>query len=174
MEDWIEANIDRLYGYAHSLAGDREEARDLVHDAIVRAMEAKRIPASRDGYRPWMFRILRNAFVDRCRRAGVVVFSGIADDPPADASAGWSGDRRLVEIVTVRIAMEKLTLHHREIIVLIDFVGCSYAEAAEILDIPEGTVMSRVSRARKALLDLVDDGKVTPLIRGARSGGAVS
>lgn len=171
MREWIEANIDRLYGYAFSLAQDGDAARDLVQETVLRAMEARRRPGEAAAFRAWMFRILRNAFIDRCRRAGREVNLDGIEDRCADDDEPWAGDRRCVEIVMVRIALAKLTVAQREIVVLVDFVGCSYGEASKILDIPEGTVMSRLSRARRALLELVSDDAVTPLSRGAAVAG---
>jgi len=173
VRSWIEANVDRLYGYAYSLTQNREEARDLVHDAVIRAMEASHKPVEGAGCKAWMFRILRNAFIDCRRRAGVVIPFGLPDDVPCEPGLAWTGDNRMVDILTVRLALEKLPIMQREIIVLVDCVGCTYAEAARVLDIPDGTVMSRLSRARKALLDLVQEGNVTPIRRAARSGGVV-
>ena len=68
-------------------------------------------------------------------------------------------------MVTVRIAIARLPTVQREIIALVDFVGLSYREAAEVLGVAEGTIMSRLARARKALLDVMEHENVTPLAR---------
>jgi RNA polymerase sigma-70 factor (ECF subfamily) len=166
VRELIETNLDRLYGYAFSLAQDTDEARDLVQDCVLKAIEASRRPSEPNACRAWLFRILRNAFIDKCRKAGREVRIDAAEDVAADGDAGWRGDQRMVDVITVRLAVAKLPMAHREIIGLVDFVGCSYAEAAEVLEIAEGTVMSRLARARKALLDLITEDNVTPLVRG--------
>lgn len=165
LRQWIESNLDRLYGFAFALAQDGEQARDLVQDCALRALEARRSPRDEAAYRAWLFRILHNAFIDKCRKAGREVEIDAALDIADDDESGWKGDRRIVDVVTIRIAVAKLPIAHREIIALVDFVGFSYAEAANVLDIAEGTVMSRLSRARKALLDIIADDNITPLVR---------
>ena len=171
MQHWIEANIDRLYGYAFSLTRDSEEASDLVQDCFLRALESARQPDEPAAYRAWLFRILRNAWIDCWRKRGREVLVDEIEELPAEDGFVWSGDSRMVDIIMVRIAMAKLPLAQREILTLVDFVGCSYADAASVLQIPEGTVMSRLARARRALLDLVAvEETVTPIARGARTG----
>jgi RNA polymerase sigma-70 factor, ECF subfamily len=170
LRDWIESNLDRLYGFAFALSQDRDQARDLVQDCILRALEARNKPSEPAAYRAWLFRILRNAFIDGCRKAGSLVSIDEAFDI-SDDDTGWIGDQRIVNVVTIRIAMTKLPIAQREIIALVDFVGCTYAEAAQVLNIAEGTVMSRLSRARKALLDLLAEDNITPLVRTSRSRG---
>jgi RNA polymerase sigma-70 factor (ECF subfamily) len=74
----------------------------------------------------------------------------------------WDGDERFISGLDVRLQMARLAAHHREILALIDLAGLSYAETAEILDVPVGTVMSRVSRARRALLAAIDQTNMRP------------
>jgi RNA polymerase sigma-70 factor, ECF subfamily len=171
LRDWIESNLDRLYGFAYALAQDGDQARDLVQECALRALEASRRPSDRAAYRAWLFRILRNAFIDRCRKAGTEFQLEAALEVANDDDAGWNGDRRVVDIITVRLAVAKLPIAHREIIALVDFVGLTYSEASGVLDIAEGTVMSRLSRARKALLALVEEGNVTPFHRSLNARG---
>ncbi len=166
---WIEPYLGRLYGFAYTLTQNRDESYDLVQECAVRALAASRRPSDEPARRAWLFRILRNAFIDKYRRNGVEVGLGpAADDHPDDVDAGWCGDRRLIDVVTVRIAVARLPTRQREIIALVDFVGLSYREAAEVLGVAEGTVMSRLARARKALLNVMEAENVTPL---ARAGG---
>jgi RNA polymerase sigma-70 factor (ECF subfamily) len=172
VKDWIEPNLDRLYGFAFSLTQDRDQARDLVQECVLKAIQARRYPTDAAAYRSWLFRILRNCFIDCYRKMAAEVQLDEPDDLPADDGAGWAGDRRLVDVITVRIAMSKLGVAHREIIGLVDIIGLTYAEAAEVLEIAEGTVMSRLSRARKALLGLVAEDNVTPFAAGNTSRGA--
>lgn len=171
MRAWIEPNLDRLYRFAYALAQDGDQARDLVQECALRALEAARCPRDETAYRAWLFRILRNAYIDRRRKAGRETEIDAAAHVADDEEAGWSGDRRVVDVITVRIAVTKLPIVHREIIGLVDFVGLSYAEAADVLDIAEGTVMSRLSRARKALLEIMAEDNVTPFVRPVRRGG---
>jgi len=165
----IEPYLKRLYGYAYSLAGDRHRAEDLVQECAIRALAAKNAPADEPAYRAWLFRILRNAFYDRRRR------ERIAAEVPDDGNFSgtleyWQGDERFISVLTVKLEMAKLPPQQREILALIDIVGLSYAEAAGFLKVPVGTIMSRISRARRVLLAAVTASNVHEL-RVARKKG---
>lgn len=164
----LEAYLGRLYGYAFSLARDREEARAVVQEAAIKALAAGAVPVDEPAYRAWLFRIVRNAFIDRLRRQRrserfEPLLDGTADlAAPAEYIAG---DERLITIVTVRMGFACLAPAQREVIGLVDIAGLSYNEAAEALGIPRGTVMSRLSRARKALIEAIEADNVRPLRR---------
>lgn len=151
IERELEACLPRLFGYAITLASDRESARDLLHDCAVKALAATNPPADRPALRAWLFRILRNAWIDTRRREMSAPFEA---EEPKDLPDGeyWRGDERLIDQITVKQALERLSLTHREVISLVDFAGFTYDEVATILDVPAGTVMSRLARGRKALL----------------------
>jgi RNA polymerase sigma-70 factor (ECF subfamily) len=167
----IEGYLARLFGYALSLTGVRDQARDLVQDCALRALSATHVPYDEAAYRAWLFGILRNLFIDQRRRAGRFVEEPV-EAASIDGSEAWRGDESMVSTLTVKMCMPKLSSDHREIISLIDIAGFSYAEAAVLLDLPVGTVMSRVSRARQALLMLITASNVhalpIPKIREAK------
>ena len=158
----LEGYLGRLFGYALSLTNDREQARDLVQECALKALAAKRVPADRAAYRAWLFRILRNAFLDRRRRVGQHGPSVQIEEAETLNGEIWHSDDRLISAITVRLGMAKLSRSHREVLAAVDMVGFSYAEAAEFLRVPVGTVMSRVSRARQALLVCMGESKVRP------------
>lgn len=156
----------RLYGYAVSLTRDRESAQDLLQDCAVKALSAPSVPSDDAALRAWLFRILRNAWIDRLRRSRPEV----AEVPESAApSEYWSDDARLISTIAVRQAMERMPAAYRDIIALVDLCGFAYAEAAAILDVPVGTVMSRLSRARQDLLERLADNNVRPLRANRRS-----
>lgn len=159
----IETYLDRLYGYAISLAHDREVARDLVQDCVVRALGARRVPEDESAYRAWLFRILRNRFLDTQRRKGRQVLEQTEDHANGGSTPPTMGERPLIDSLTVRRGLSRLSPAHREILALIDIAGFSYAETASLLQVPNGTVMSRLSRARAALLTAIEDDNVIPL-----------
>ncbi len=166
--DRLEGYLSRLFGYGLSLTNDHDQAGDLVQECALKALSAARVPTDEAAYRAWLFRILRNAFLDRQRRRrrrGQAV--ELTDEMAADGGI-WHGDDRLISAITVRLGLAKLSRAHREILAVIDMVGFSYAEAAELLGVPVGTVMSRISRARQALLLCIGESKVRPFPVEAR------
>ena len=167
----IQNHAAQLYGYAVSLCSDRTLAEDLAQETIAKAMAARRVPHDQTAFRAWMFRILRNTFIDHTRRTGRLVALD-ADDTADGRDAGNSHvpdnfEDGLVNALTVRFALEKLKPGQREIIGLIDVAGFSYAEAAALLEVPAGTIMSRISRARKNLAAAIVDTNIVPMPRRA-------
>ncbi len=158
----LESYRDRLYGYAISLSQDPDLSRDLVQECALKALSAKKIPQDEPAFRAWLFRILRNAFLDHLRAANKLAEFALEESEDLDPDV-WSAEERMVDAVTVRVALAALPTGQRDIIALIDIAGLRYAEAAVLLDIPVGTVMSRVSRARQALLLRISGSNVTPL-----------
>jgi RNA polymerase sigma-70 factor (ECF subfamily) len=151
--------LPRLEAFARTIVRDTEVARDLVQEGAARAIAARRVPADARAYRAWMFQIVRNLAIDELRRREVVSQSAVAV-PEVDL---WHFDDARIAKITVEQALTLLDATHREIVALIDIAGFSYAEAAEILSIPIGTVMSRISRARVMLLAAIDASAVRPL-----------
>lgn len=159
----IETYLSRLYGYAISLARDPELAKDLVQQCALKSLTAKSIPKDEPAFRAWLFVILRNAFIDHVRRerlADDLIGPETAEHPSMEY---WEGDDRLINMLNIKQALTRLRARDREIIGLIDLAGLSYAEAAKVIDVPTGTVMSRISRARARLLELVDESNIEPL-----------
>ena len=163
----IEPYLSRLFGYALSLTQDREQAHDLVQDCALRAFSATRVPEDAPAFRAWLFRILRNAFIDgQKRRAVRATAAAAAPDYPSGEI--WRGDDRLISVLTVRLGLAKLSSSHREVIALVDIGGFSYMEAGDFLGVPQGTVMSRLSRARGALLAIISESRVQSLPLAAK------
>jgi RNA polymerase sigma-70 factor (ECF subfamily) len=158
----IQPYLQRLYGYAVSLARDHHQAEDLVQECALRTLTAKNTPHDEQAYRAWLFRILRNLFLDQARHEKIAVLAA-EDEYLAPKTEYWQGEERFITVLTVRLEMAKLPRAQREIITLIDFVGLSYAETAELLDVPVGTVMSRISRARRMLLDAIGSSNIHEL-----------
>ncbi len=162
----------RLYGYAFALSRNPTDAEDLVQETFVKAMGARRMPRDPGAFRAWMFRILRNAYIDGCRRARREAALDLEhEESKADCHAPSGAiDPPVITQLTVRFGLMKLSAPHREVLALVDVAGFSYAEAAEILDVPTGTIMSRVSRARAALIEAIGESNVVPLRQRGRTG----
>lgn len=141
----------RLFAYALSLTRNRERASDVLQQTALQALASKHPPEDKNAIDAWLFKIARNVWVDTCRRERVRERDVSAEPVPQI----WSYDDRLIAAMTVSQGLTRLDTAHREIIELVDIHGFKYAEAANILGVPEGTVMSRLSRARFALLEAV-------------------
>ncbi len=146
--------LPNLRRYALSLARRADLADDLVQTTVERAIRAAGSydPAAR--LEPWLFRITRNAFIDLTRRQrteGVQV--DVFDIPEALPDDGDRAVEARLMLQATQQAMKTLPPEQAEILHLICIEELSYAEAAEVLDIPKGTVMSRLSRARLALAE---------------------
>jgi len=139
----------RLFGYACALCPDIASAEDLYQEAMLRALSARSIPDDHTALRVWMFRIIRNLWIDNLRAKGrLPEFDDEADIEDIPAS---NGDDLVVNALAVRQAFGTLPKKHRDVLALVDICGFSYAEVSELLDVPQGTIMSRISRARSAL-----------------------
>ena len=160
--DRLESYLGRLFGYAISLTNDRDLALEVMQDCLVKALAAREVPNDEAAYRAWLFRVLRNAAIDRWRDGGAAAGS-LDDEPDMADPASLRVEERLINRLTVRAGMTCLSVAHREVIALVDVAGFSYAETAALLQVPLGTVMSRLSRARRALLAAISEHNVYSL-----------
>lgn len=142
----------RLFGYAVSLTGDRESAKDLLQQCAMQALSTGHPPRDESRALPWLFRVVRNAWFDNRRRDAV---RSTDAEPELIEAEIWRYSDQLITVISVKQGLARVDPMQREVIQLVDVQGFSYAEAAEVLDIPIGTVMSRLSRARLALLDAI-------------------
>lgn len=148
----IELLLPEFRAYAIAICASSDDAEDLVQDAIERALRTNNRPTVLDELRHWMFRVIRNLHYDELRKRRVRREYLAAEKRLSD-EAGTSDAAR---DVLIRMAFEKLSPDMREVLCLVDIMGLKYAEAAEVMNVANGTVMSRISRARKALLALVE------------------
>lgn len=150
------------YVFALQLTGGSETAHDVAQDSVLRFFQhIDRFDADRP-LEPWLYQIVRNRVRDLSRRNRLRHHESLdvwleggrieAADPTADP-AGEAERRELRQ--QVWRAMSELTQAHREIIVLRDYHDLSYREIAEVLSIPQGTVMSRLHAARKSLREVI-------------------
>jgi RNA polymerase sigma-70 factor (ECF subfamily) len=156
--DPILSLLTPLRRYALALTRDWAEADDLVQDALLRGHEQRRQLAAGKAPGPWLRAILRNRFLDRRRQAMSEARreAAYAELTPQIVDAPQDSALRLSQL---REAFLDLPEDQREALELIAVEGLSYAEAGALIDVPAGTVMSRVSRAR-ASLRAFEDGEV--------------
>lgn len=153
--------LPRLIAFARTLIGDADRARDLVQEAAARALAARNVPVDAPAYRAWAFKIVRNAAFDELRAKHPR--QHFDAEPDVDL---WRFDDAYIARITVNQGLSSIAPAHREIIALIDIAGFNYAEAAQILGVPAGTVMSRISRARSALLEVIESSSLRPMKSG--------
>jgi RNA polymerase sigma-70 factor (ECF subfamily) len=150
-------HLPRLRRFTRALTGNVADADDLAQSAVERALVKHRSFAPGSRFDAWMFRIARNLWIDGLRRAKVRGPTVDIDD------AGWVAGSDGREVAETHIAAQKavaamtaLPEAQRDVAALVLVEGLSYQEAADALEIPIGTVMSRLSRARKSLADALE------------------
>jgi RNA polymerase sigma-70 factor (ECF subfamily) len=153
---------DQVYRVARRLVGSREEAEDLVQETYARAFRSWRSYTQGTNMRAWLLRILTNLNVDRGRRIQRTPQSQPLEEGDyylANKLASTAGEEALEqEQVVERMSQDSIVKaladiqpQFRDVVVLVDIGDFTYADAAQILDIPMGTVMSRLHRGRRAL-----------------------
>jgi RNA polymerase sigma-70 factor, ECF subfamily len=148
--------VPHLRAFAWFLARNRERADDLVQDTIVRALGAAHRFQAGTNLKAWMFTILRNLHYNEVRKNRVQVQS--LDDPLAYEPAVLPSQMASLEFGDFRRAFWQLADDQREALILVGASGLSYEEAAKVCECPKGTIKSRVSRARRELLQILEDG----------------
>jgi RNA polymerase sigma-70 factor, ECF subfamily len=158
-ERYVLPEIEVLLRVAHSLTRNHAEAEDLVQDTLLRAYRGI---GGFDGRHPraWLLTILRNTHINRNRRRRPELLRD--PDAAADRMISAASDERTDAVIDDEIdaeiirALESLDEPFRRVVELVDIDGLSYSEAAEVLDVPVGTVMSRLHRARSRIRDRLD------------------
>jgi RNA polymerase sigma factor (sigma-70 family) len=160
----IEACIPALRRYAAALLRNREDADDLVHDCLVRALDKLHTRRDDADVRAWLFAIMHNLFISQLRRSRVrpsgeplgETHDSMAMRPEQENNLQW---RDLIR------ALDRLPLEQRAVILLVSVEDLSYAETAQALGIPIGTVMSRLARGRERLRQMTEEGDARPMLR---------
>jgi RNA polymerase sigma-70 factor, ECF subfamily len=163
----LESCLPSLQRYARSLVRDREAASDLVQDCVERALSRQHLWRSDGSLRPWLFRILHNLHANEVRR-----YRATPAAEPIDAGsvlmAEEEGQSSRVALREMERALALLSEEQRRIVLLVALSGLSYQDCADTLGVPVGTVMSRLSRGRERLRQLLEDQPATgatPLLR---------
>jgi RNA polymerase sigma-70 factor, ECF subfamily len=164
----IEGEIPRLRRYARALTRDIITADDLVQECLTRAMDKLHLWQQGTDLRAWLFTILHNQYVNHIRRItreGAAV--GLSEREPLLARAPQQGLR--LELRDLERAIAKLPDTQRSVILLVGLEGMRYEEVAAALDVPVGTIRSRLSRGREALRRLTNlnpDGDTAAMTAG--------
>lgn len=150
---------DRLYRVAFSWCGDEMLADDLVQETIETAICKRQQLRDASKLFPWMYRILNNAWFAHLRKNRK--YDILDDNIVSDEMGPYSSCQELELVTQVRAAVALLPKKQRQVISLVDLAELQYCEVAEVLDIPIGTVMSRLHRARKELLARINEAPAT-------------
>lgn len=146
--------LPRLRRYARALAGNRDDADDLVQDTLERAWNRAGLWGGVSDMRAWLFSIMHNLHVDGVRRPRVLTVDLDADTPEIPVAA-TQGER--IAVLDLQAALERLPLEQRQVILLVALEDMAYADIAQTLGIPIGTVMSRLARGRERLRALMEE-----------------
>ena len=149
------AILPQLRRFAYSLTGARHDADDLLQATVERLLE-RGAPEDAD-LRKWSFRICKNIWIDEIRARKVRTTAASSGKVGGDGKV--DGERIVMDRITfaqVNSAMDALPDDQRVALSLVALEGMSYAEAAEAMNAPIGTIMSRISRARRAISDTLD------------------
>jgi RNA polymerase sigma factor (sigma-70 family) len=158
-ETELVALLPRLRRFAHGLCRDRAEADDLTQMCVERALRSREQWQEGTRLDSWLYRILRNLWIDTVRsRSRKQKFEA----PPEEAESVGQDPRGAIEtsleLQRAMAAMERLPDEQREVVGLILIEGFGYREVSEMLDLPIGTVSSRLVRGRTALLEMLGGG----------------
>ncbi len=177
MQPALAEHIAALRRYARALLGDRIEADDLVQDCLARALSRAHLWRAGTDLRAWLFTILHNLHINnlRSRRAHVAANEDLNYGRSARAMAAPPDQDARLELRDLERALDRIPDEQRQVLLLVGMEGMSYDEAARVVGVPIGTIMSRVARGRDALrrsmtfaepsLDGADDGRARHLRR---------
>jgi RNA polymerase sigma factor (sigma-70 family) len=162
----IEACIPALRRYAAALLRNREDADDLVHDCLVRALAKLHTRRDDADVRAWLFAIMHNLFVSQLRRAKARPAGESLDETHEAAMSLRPDQENSLQWRDLIRALNALPVEQRSVVLLVSVEDLSYAEAASVLGIPIGTVMSRLARGRERLRQMTEGGEeVRPALR---------
>jgi RNA polymerase sigma-70 factor (ECF subfamily) len=161
----LELLIPRLRRYAHALARHPVRPDDLIQDTLERAWSRRRQWQHGTDLRAWLFTILHNTFVSELRRFTVRGYDADSIDGTDRDNAFNASNEAVASQAGVMLDIERalaaLPVDQRAVVLLVGLEDLSYREAAEVLGIPVGTVMSRLARGRARLRDLMDGAPIT-------------
>ncbi len=152
----IAREIPRLRRFARALARDPFAADDLVQDCLERGLSHMDQLGDPAKCRSWLFAILHNLYRDRRRQSARQPQTTSLDEVPESGLAMPAPQAERIAVLSAMEALASVPFEQREVLALVAIEGCSYREAAEVLEIPIGTLMSRLSRGRERMRELLD------------------
>ncbi len=158
LEVLLGRHFNAIHGICHRVLSNNEDALDATQEALIAISRSISRFDGKARFTTWMYRVATNAAIDEARKRNrrpvpVDELPVISNKDPVDGLANQ---------IIVDAALGQLPPEYRAAVVLRDLIGCDYAEIAEILEIPPGTVRSRIARGRAALADLLDETTTIP------------
>jgi RNA polymerase sigma-70 factor (ECF subfamily) len=152
--------LDSLYNFAYWQAQNRDEAQDLVQETFAKALRGFSSFERGTNFRAWLFRILRNTFLTSRTGLRAMPMADVDDPAVEPALIDTRGDPEALLLQSgdnesLQRALEKLPAQYREVILLCDVEDMRYQEIADLLQVPIGTVMSRLARGRAKMRELL-------------------
>ena len=154
----LETGRGRLFRMAYAWSHNADVADEIVQEAMIKALHSVDKVKNIDALDGWLFRILSNCFIDFCRkqRDEIDIDNTLLVEQDTPETVHSQNEM----FTAVRRAIAGLPVKHRQVITLVDIESFSYAEVAEIVDVPLGTIMSRLNRARQSLKQLLENPSV--------------
>lgn len=156
MIELVQPLVPALRRYARALLRDRDDADDLVQDVLERAVARWHLRQGASP-RPWLFAILHNLAIDRLRQRGRRGVPLQLDAVPEERLAAPASQEASVEQADILTLISRLPEEYRSVLLLVGVEELSYAEAATVLGVAQGTIMSRLSRARERLRRMAEE-----------------
>ncbi|HVN49880.1 MAG TPA: RNA polymerase sigma factor [Acidimicrobiales bacterium] len=160
LDELLGRHYDRLHALCRRMTGDEQDALDATQEALIAIVRGLPRYDGRAAFTTWAYRVTTNACLDELRRRGRRPRPVAPDDTSAPLGPGDVGapslDQSSVDRLSIDAALRELSPEFRAAVVLRDQLGLDYAEIAEVLDLPPGTVRSRIARGRRALATILE------------------
>lgn len=154
LEELLRASYDRVHPVCRRIVGNEPEAADAAQEALISVVRNLHRFDGRSRYSTWLYRIAVNASIDELRRRSrrrMALFGGEGAEREGEPVFEGAGPEDAVGMMDLEAALMELPLDYRSAVVLRDVCGLDYAEIAQVLSIPGGTVRSRIARGRSLL-----------------------
>jgi len=153
----LRRHYDRLFALCRRIMGNQADALDATQEALIALVRGLPRFDGRAAFTTWSYRVATNTCLDELRRRRRRPYPALTDDEPErEAGGGAPGvDEQIVARLSVDEALQHLPVEFRAAVILRDVCTLDYAEIAEVLDIPPGTVRSRIARGRALLADRI-------------------
>lgn len=160
MEELLKKNLDTIFSYSLFITGNREKALDLMQDTIVTVLNKKHLYSEESHFKSWIFRVLKNTYLNQIKKDGAKKeilwgdFSDNEDNSPLFLSEANGNIENINDPILrnkINSVIASIPFDYREVVIFIELDGMSYEEVAKELNIPVGTVMSRLHRGRSYL-----------------------